>query len=688
MKKFLLLVLSLTLFCGCFAITAFMANEGGMTFEDYTVYFVENDLEKEPVTIEATLYFNKRLNITGDCGSIFGNTRSTDNVSGISISINKAGNPILSVKGEASTSKTGNDYKDICTFSNASVIKGAWVHLTIVRDIAKNEARCYIDGELAGTAKIKDLGPISLCDYVVGGNMTYLNRNHFKFGKLGSLAVYSDVRTEAEIKKDMENVGTDNLLLHYDFMNITEKTPATLTDLSKNKNDAVFSRVFFDEKEPVTDYAYTFAVIGDTQRVAVNSPLYFNKIYEHVYDNINCKNIEMVIGLGDITDTPNGQNTANEWEVALEGMKVIDDYVPHIPVRGDHDSVFWYNKTMPEINYADIIDGYMVDGDYKNTYVDIEIGGIPYLFLQLDWAHPVEQIEWAKGVVEKFPNHNVIVSTHVYMSSDDTHLSRGDQLDHSTTTAGYISSEEIWNDFISQYENIVLVLCGHTASDIVSVTQRKGVNGNTVTEILIDFQSVDDTVTSAGISPNGAGIVNYLHFSEDGKKVTVETYSTIMEKYFYDANQFTVELDTVTDKKYVKPEKAPVPDRNAAKPVEIKMTIDALTATVNDEAKTLDAAPIIRNSRTMLPVRFVAENLGATVGWDDATKTVSVKSADVSIEIVIGATTAKVNGKEIALDSPAFIESSRTYLPVRVVAENLGATVSWDDATKTATLTK
>jgi len=121
---------------------------------------------------------------------------------------------------------------------------------------------------------------------------------------------------------------------------------------------------------------------------------------------------------------------------------------------------------------------------------------------------------------------------------------------------------------------------------------------------------------------------------------------------------------------------------------EIKMTIDSLTAYVNGESKTLDAAPIIRNSRTMLPVRFVAENLGAEVGWDDATKTVSVKSADTTIEIVIGAATAKVNGAEIALDSPAFIENSRTYLPVRVVAENLGATVSWDDATKTATLAK
>ncbi|MBQ6893260.1 MAG: copper amine oxidase N-terminal domain-containing protein, partial [Clostridia bacterium] len=45
-------------------------------------------------------------------------------------------------------------------------------------------------------------------------------------------------------------------------------------------------------------------------------------------------------------------------------------------------------------------------------------------------------------------------------------------------------------------------------------------------------------------------------------------------------------------------------------------------------------------------------------------------------------------GAEVALDAPAFIESSRTYMPVRFVAEKLGATVGWDSATSTATLTK
>ncbi len=120
----------------------------------------------------------------------------------------------------------------------------------------------------------------------------------------------------------------------------------------------------------------------------------------------------------------------------------------------------------------------------------------------------------------------------------------------------------------------------------------------------------------------------------------------------------------------------------------VKLTIGAKTGYVNGTAKALDAAPIIRNARTMLPVRFVAEAFGAEVGWDGKTSTVTVKAAGTTIEIVIGKATAKVNGTEITLDSPAFIESNRTYLPVRFVAENLGATVLWDGATSTATLTK
>ena len=106
-----------------------------------------------------------------------------------------------------------------------------------------------------------------------------------------------------------------------------------------------------------------------------------------------------------------------------------------------------------------------------------------------------------------------------------------------------------------------------------------------------------------------------------------------------------------------------------------------------------DVAPIIRNDRTMLPARFVAENLGAKVLWDEDKQLVTVsgkneKDEDVTILITIGADAAIVNGEEIKLDSPAFIENDRTYTPVRFIAEQLGTSVEWNEEAKTVTITK
>ncbi len=133
---------------------------------------------------------------------------------------------------------------------------------------------------------------------------------------------------------------------------------------------------------------------------------------------------------------------------------------------------------------------------------------------------------------------------------------------------------------------------------------------------------------------------------------------------------------------------APVTPVAPASGVELKMTLGKTDYTLNGETKTMDVAPIIRNSRTMLPVRYVAEALGASIDWDGATSTATLTTADTVVVITVGATTATVNGESVTLDSPAFIESSRTYMPVRFVAEALGGSVAWDGATSTATITK
>ncbi len=124
----------------------------------------------------------------------------------------------------------------------------------------------------------------------------------------------------------------------------------------------------------------------------------------------------------------------------------------------------------------------------------------------------------------------------------------------------------------------------------------------------------------------------------------------------------------------------------------VQLTIGSRYAYINGVPETMDVAPIIKNSRTMLPVRFLANTFGIEndgIVWDDATKTATLKDAETTIVITIGAPSMTVNGESVALDSPAIIENSRTYLPVRAIANALGVSndnITWDDATKTATL--
>lgn len=121
---------------------------------------------------------------------------------------------------------------------------------------------------------------------------------------------------------------------------------------------------------------------------------------------------------------------------------------------------------------------------------------------------------------------------------------------------------------------------------------------------------------------------------------------------------------------------------------EIVLTIGQKEAVVFGKTKTNDVAPIIRNDRTMLPARFVAEELGAKVSWSEAERKVTIKKNDVEIILTIDSDIALVNGEEIKLDSPAFIENDRTYTSVRFIAENLGASVDWNEGSRKVIITK
>lgn len=105
---------------------------------------------------------------------------------------------------------------------------------------------------------------------------------------------------------------------------------------------------------------------------------------------------------------------------------------------------------------------------------------------------------------------------------------------------------------------------------------------------------------------------------------------------------------------------------------------DTITVVVNDRLVEFpDQQPIIKDGRTLVPVRFVAQELGYTVTWDAELKAVSISDEEKKILLFIGVKQAIVQGQIVALDVTPEILNGRTMVPIRFVAENFGYQVSW-----------
>lgn len=130
-----------------------------------------------------------------------------------------------------------------------------------------------------------------------------------------------------------------------------------------------------------------------------------------------------------------------------------------------------------------------------------------------------------------------------------------------------------------------------------------------------------------------------------------------------------------------------VKGQKSVKKETITLRIGSKTAFVGENEVQLDAAPYLHNGTTMLPFAFIGEALGAKVGWVGETKTVSFESGQNRIELQIGSKAALVNGTIVELDAPPVIKSNRTLVPLRFVSENLGAKVEWVKETKTIKIT-
>lgn len=117
-----------------------------------------------------------------------------------------------------------------------------------------------------------------------------------------------------------------------------------------------------------------------------------------------------------------------------------------------------------------------------------------------------------------------------------------------------------------------------------------------------------------------------------------------------------------------------------ASTVPIKMVLNGRTLVS-------DVAPLIQNGRTLVPFRTIFEALGATVEWDEKTNTVAGYKGPSFVLLNLGSTKAWLTGKEVKIDVAPVAVSGRTMVPLRFVAESMGAKVDWVEETKTVVIT-
>lgn len=99
-----------------------------------------------------------------------------------------------------------------------------------------------------------------------------------------------------------------------------------------------------------------------------------------------------------------------------------------------------------------------------------------------------------------------------------------------------------------------------------------------------------------------------------------------------------------------------------------------------------DSTPPIRNGSLMVPMRDIFENLGASLKWDNAKRSITAKSGDSTIQLTIGAKTAIKDGKAFSLNQAPVIMGNTTFVPLRFVSESLGTDVGWISETSTVTI--
>ncbi len=278
----------------------------------------------------------------------------------------------------------------------------------------------------------------------------------------------------------------------------------------------------FNKKEK----SFTFIVLPDTQKYAMNDPEIFNKQTEWIVKNKNSLNIKFVSHLGDIVQGGGWDN--NEWKIASGAMLLLEKAsIPYSIIPGNHDVDKVDEPNAGFTKYNEIFTLSRFENkpwfggnfhEYQNSYSLIQVDKTPFIILNLEVDPADDVLQWANTVLTKNKNRRAIVTTHAYLQDSDPKRS---QAPHFRKNGN--SGEEIWNKLVKNNCNVFLVLSGHFHQDD-GENQLTSTNNcdRAVYQIVQDYQ---------GRKNGGEGLLRIYQFYPLIKKIKVFTYSPTKNNY-------------------------------------------------------------------------------------------------------------------------------------------------------------
>ncbi|UKS27262.1 copper amine oxidase N-terminal domain-containing protein [Paenibacillus sp. HWE-109] len=195
-----------------------------------------------------------------------------------------------------------------------------------------------------------------------------------------------------------------------------------------------------------------------------------------------------------------------------------------------------------------------------------------------------------------------------------------------------------------------------------------------------NFKTAD---IAAALKPHVAQLISA--FDNYVNKDYVKTYASTREAYAHMAHTGDYLAGGIVAQfqdKFHDP-KAP-----AAMDMKIWMKIGSSDFTINDKTTKMDTAPFMWESNTYVPLRFLAEGIGAVVTWDQSSQTAWVKAGNDTLTFWVGKDYMEVNGVKKEIGAGVVLKDGRTQVPLRFITELLGWNVQWSEADGSITLTK